>query len=161
VLAVLIEPGLTVFPRIAWRWEPETDILTGSYRTAGRGETADSVEVSSPEGAVLVLDVVEGDICGLDVVIWPDVDTVTALRAPAPRIAGRVSVPALAEGMRQVETALAVTVDGSEQTFHLRLGSERPVTVVQVADHFLIEVDETNHVAGFWLTGVPPFPTGE
>jgi hypothetical protein len=33
--------------------------------------------------------------------------------------------------------------------------------VVQVADHLLIEVDSQDRVAGFWLTGVPPFPSEE
>jgi hypothetical protein len=60
-----------------------------------------------------------------------------------------------------VETELAVEVDGMEQTFHLVVGKSRPATVVQVADHLMVEVDETGHLAGFWLAGVPPFPSEE
>ncbi|HEX9895389.1 MAG TPA: hypothetical protein VGA78_15780 [Gemmatimonadales bacterium] len=160
MLATAIMPGLTVFPQLAWRWESETDILSGSYRTPRRGETAETVELSSPDGAVAVLDVVENEICGLDIVIWPDVETVSGLRPPAPQMAGKVGLPP-PSGPRQIEEPLAVTVDGLEQTFHLRIGPERPVTVVQVADHLLIEVDASDQLAGFWLTGVPPFPSEE
>lgn len=159
-LDAVIVPGLTVFPQISWRWESETDILSGSYRSPRRGESAETVELSSPDGAVAVLDVVSDEICGLDIVIWPDVDTVTDLRPPAPQIAGRVQLPP-SEAPRQIEDTLAVTVDGLEQTFHLRIGEPRPVTAVQVADHLLIEVDSLDRLAGFWLTGVPPFPSEE
>lgn len=160
MLPVSIVAGLTVFPQIAWRWESETDILSGSHRAPHRGEVAETVELSSEDGAMAVLDVVDGEICGIDIVIWPDVETVTALRPPAPQVAGRVTLPP-ADGPRMAEDRLSVTVDGLEETFHLRIGVPRPVTVVQVADHFLIEVDADDQLAGFWLTGVPPFPTEE
>lgn len=158
MLQTTVVPGATLFPQVTWRWESETDILSGTYRVPRRGESAESAEVSSPDGAVAVLDVVQGEICGVDIVIWPDVETVSGLQPPAPVMAGRVTLPPVDGGHRQVETELAIEVDSSEQIFHLRIGAERPVTVVQVADHMLIEVDEDQLLAGFWLTGVPPFP---
>jgi hypothetical protein len=159
MMPLTVVPGAARFPQITWRWESETDILSGTYRTPKRGETAESVELSSADGAVSVLDVVQGEVCGVDIVIWPDVETVTGLQAPAPTMAGRVTLPpTTGGGHRQVETDLAVEVDPSEQVFHLRVGPERAVTVIQVADHLLIEVDEDDRLAGFWLTGVPPFP---
>jgi hypothetical protein len=118
------------------------------------------VELSSSDGAVAVLDVVNGELTGLDIVIWPDVETVTELHPPAPQVAGKVTLPP-SDQPRQVEEALSVKVDGLERTFHLRIGPARPVTVVQVADHLLIEVDTSDQLAGFWLTGVPPFPSEE
>jgi hypothetical protein len=160
MLTATIQPGLTVFPQVMWRWESETDILSGSYRAPRRGERAETVEMSSPDGAVAVLDVVENEICGLDIVIWPDVATISALKPPAPQMAGKVTLPP-SDAPRMLEEPLAITVDGLEQTFHLRIGPERPITVVQVADHLLIEVDAADHLAGFWLTGVPPFPSEE
>ena len=45
--------------------------------------------------------------------------------------------------------------------FHLLVGPRRPVTTIAVADHLLIEVDDGDELAGFWLTGVPPFPSEE
>ena len=56
------------------------------------------------------------------------------------------------------DTSLSVRTNSNESTFHLRIGATRPVEVVRVADHFFIEVDQAGDVAGFWLTGVPPFP---
>lgn len=160
MLPATIVPGVTVFPQVAWHWESETDILSGSYHAARRGEQVEAVELSSSDGAVAVLDVVNGELTGLDIVIWPDVETVTDLRPPAPQVAGKVTLPP-SEEPRQIEEPLAVTVDGLERTFHLRIGPARPVTVVQVADHLLIEVDTSDQLAGFWLTGVPPFPSEE
>ena len=145
MLPASIVPGITVFPQILWHWESETDILSGSYHVPRRGES---------------LDVVNGELTGLDIVIWPDVETVTELNPPAPQVAGKVTLPP-SEQPRQIEEPLSVTVDGLERTFHLRIGAPRPVTVVQVADHLLIEVDTSDQLAGFWLTGVPPFPSEE
>jgi hypothetical protein len=160
MLPIVVVPGISVFPQISWRWESETDILSGTYRSARKGETAEAVEVSSPDGAVAVLDVVGGELCGLDIVIWPDVQTVGDLRPPAPQVAGKITLPPSAEP-RQEEEPMTVTVDSLEQTFHLRIGPDRPIEVVQVADHLLIEVDAESRLAGFWLTGVPPFPSEE
>ncbi|MEK6688191.1 MAG: hypothetical protein AABZ01_07005 [Gemmatimonadota bacterium] len=161
MLQTVVIPGVTVFPRLSWRWESETDILSGSYRSAEQGQLAESVEVSSPNGAVAVLDVVDGELCGVDVVIWPDVETVSGLQAPAPEMAGRVTLPPVPPGTaRQLEVDLAIEVDSSEHTFHLCVGPARPVTVLQVADHLMIEVDQDQTLAGFWLTSVPPFPAG-
>jgi hypothetical protein len=159
MLTARVEPAAAAPPPIQWRWEPETDILSGSYRVATRGERAEAVEISSPAGAVLVLDVIEGELCGLDVVIWPELETDTDLVPPSATVRGRVvlsDTPA-----PPVEAPLAVTVDGLERTFHIRVGRARLASVVQVADHFLIELDGRNRVAGFWLTHVPPFPGEE
>jgi hypothetical protein len=157
----IIVAGVAALPRLTWRWESETDILSGTYRTARHGETAETVELSSDNGAVAVLDVVGGEICGVDIVIWPDVETITGLLPPAPQVVGRVLLPPATDGPGEIETELAVAVDGLEQTFHLRVGEPRPMTVVQVADHLLIEVDADGQLAGFWLAGVPPFPSEE
>jgi hypothetical protein len=160
MIPILVRPGAAVAPATIWRWESETDILSGSYRTPVPGESAEAVELSSPEGAVVVLDVIEDEICGIDVVIWPDVETRTGLQAPATTLPGRVLLPPSSEP-RQLESELSVEVDGLEQTFHLVVGPPRPVTAIRVADHLLIEVDHADGLAGFWLTSVPPFPSEE
>jgi hypothetical protein len=43
----------------------------------------------------------------------------------------------------------------------LRVGRARAVTVVRVADHFLVEVDKQARIAGLWFVDVPPFPNLE
>lgn len=161
MLPITVRPTTEPFPGVSWHWETETDILSGSYRRPRTGESAGTVEISSSDGAVLVLDVVAGEIAGLDVVIWPDVETVAALRPPVPAASGRVVLTPDPGEERQVEADLAVAVDGLEQTFHLRVGPERPVRAIQVADRMFVERDDAGLLAGFWLTGVPPFPGEE
>ena len=60
-----------------------------------------------------------------------------------------------------MDTKLSVRTDRAESVFHLAIGGRRQVEVVRAADHLYIEVDQEGLVAGFWLTGVPPFPEFE
>ena len=158
-----IEPLGGKLPTIGWRWDPETDILSGAFKAARKlGGLTGTVELSDDEGSVAVLEVSDGVICGLDIVVWPEVATAPLLEVPAQLTEGRVVVarrpskPGIASV--EVDTTLSVTTDHTERVFHLRIGPPRGVEVVRVADHLYIEVDETGVVAGFWLTGVPPFP---
>lgn len=158
-----IEPLGGKLPTIAWRWDPETDILSGAFKAARKvGGLTGTVELSDDEGSVAVLEVSDGVICGLDIVVWPEVATTPSLEVPAQLTEGRVVVarrpskPGISSV--EVDTTLSVTTDHGERVFHLRIGPPRGVEVVRVADHLYIEVDEAGAVAGFWLTGVPPFP---
>ena len=79
-----VEPLEGRLPTVEWRWDVETDILSGGFRAAlGDGGQEGSVELSDEEGSVVVLDVAGGVLCGLDVVVWPEVDTVPGLAPPA------------------------------------------------------------------------------
>ena len=162
-LAAHIEPLSGKLPTISWRWDPETDILSGAFKASRKvGGLTGTVELTDDVGSVAVLDVTDGVICGIDLVVWPEVNTVPTLRVPAQLTEGRVvaakrpSRPGITS--MEVDTSLSVRTDATESTFHLRIGPTRSVEVVRVADHFFIEVDQEGSVAGFWLTGVPPFP---
>lgn len=158
-----IEPLGGKLPTVAWRWDPETDILSGAFKANRKvGGLTGTVELSDDAGSVAVLEVSDGVICGLDIVVWPEVDTVAELSVPAQLTDGRVVVarrpskPGISSV--EVDATLSVRTDRSEAVFHLRIGVSRGVEVVRAADHLYIEVDEQGFVAGFWLTGVPPFP---
>ena len=158
-----VEPLTGGLPAISWRWDPETDILSGAFKAARKvGGLTGTVELSDDEGSVAVLEVSDGVICGLDIVVWPEVATAATLEVPAQLTEGRVVVarrpskPGISSV--EVDTTLSVTTDHTERVFHLRIGPPHAVEVVRVADHLYIEVDEGGVVAGFWLTGVPPFP---
>ena len=89
-----VEPLEGALPGVAWRWDPETDILSGGFRAIAGGRGLEgSVELSDDEGSVIVLDVAGGVVCGLDVVVWPEVDSVPGLAPPAAARLGRVVVP--------------------------------------------------------------------
>jgi hypothetical protein len=157
-----IEPLSGGLPNVNWRWDPETDILSGSFKGNRKsGGLTGTVELTDAEGSVAVLDVNNGVICGLDVVVWPEVTTVAELQVPAKLTDGRVVLPARPSrpGVASVEvdTTLSVQTNSAESVFHLRIGPPRSVEGVRAADNFYVEVDQEGGLAGFWLTNVPPF----
>jgi hypothetical protein len=157
-----IEPLSGALPAVSWRWDPETDILSGAFKGNRKsGGMTGTVELTDAEGSVAVLDVNNGVICGLDVVVWPEVITVSDLQVPAKLTDGRVVLPSRPSrpGVASVEvdTTLSVQTNGTESVFHLQIGPRRPVEGVRTADNFYIEVDHQGGLAGFWLTNVPAF----
>ena len=157
-----IEPLSGALPAVSWRWDPETDILSGAFKGNRKsGGMTGTVELTDAEGSVAVLDVSNGVICGLDVVVWPEVITVSELQVPAKLTDGRVVLPSRPSrpGVASVEvdTTLSVQTNGTESVFHLQIGPRRPVEGVRTADNFYIEVDHEGGLAGFWLTNVPAF----
>ncbi|HEX2449671.1 MAG TPA: hypothetical protein VHJ69_00945 [Gemmatimonadales bacterium] len=161
-----IEPLAGTLPHIAWRWDPETDILSGSFKgTRTQTGLTGTVELADDAGSVAVLDVNNGVICGLDVVVWPEVSTLPDLRLPSSLTDGRVILPQRSSrpGVASVEVdaTLSVHTNATESLFHIQVGARREADLVRVADHMLIEVDRKGDLAGFWLTDVPPFPAEE
>ena len=154
-------------PHISYRWDPETDILTGSVKAGPKktGGLTGSVELESSDGSFILLDVVGGAIHGVEVVVWPDVRTAAAL-VPPPNVSDgdvmlptRRSQPSVAAV--EVDTALTIETNATESVFHVRLGPSRTTTAVRVADGLLVELDEQEELAGLWLLDVPPFPADE
>jgi hypothetical protein len=161
-----IEPLADGLPSIAWRWDPETDILSGSFKgNRQSGGLTGTVELTDAEGSVAVLDVNNGVVCGLDMVVWPEVSTRSDLQVPAGATDGRVVLASggsrAAVSSVEVDTSLSVETNGSESVFHLLIGARRAVEVVRAADNFYIEVDQQGSLAGFWMTNVPPFSSFE
>jgi hypothetical protein len=157
-----VEPLTGSLPSIGWRWDPETDILSGAFKGNRKtGGLTGTVELTDAEGSVAVLDVNNGVICGLDVVVWPEVTTSATLEVPAQLTVGRVVLPSRPSrpGVASVEvdTTLSIETNAAESVFHLRIGPRRAVEVVRVADNFYVEVDQQGGLAGFWLANVPAF----
>lgn len=153
-------------PHIAYKWDAETDILTGSIRSAHKraGGLTGSVELEASDGSFILLDVSGGAICGVEVVVWPDVRTAT-LTTPNQVEDGDVVLPTRRSqptvAAVEVDTALTIETNAAESVFHVRLGPARRAKVVRVADGLLVEVDEQEELAGLWLLDVPPFPADE
>jgi len=157
-----IEPLSGALPGISWRWDSETDILSGAFKGNRKtGGLTGTVELTDAEGSVAVLDVNNGVICGLDVVVWPEVTTGSDLRVPAKLTDGRVVLPSRPSrpgvASLEVDTTLSVQTNSAESVFHLQIGPKRSVECVRAADNFYIEVDPQGGLAGFWLTNVPAF----
>jgi hypothetical protein len=162
-----IEPLNGKLPKVSYRWDPETDILTVACKGVPKGNGMNgTVDLEGKDGSFVVIDVAGGALRGVDVVTWPDdVRTVAALAAPAPAKDGQVTFPDRRSqpGVAAVEVDTALTVDKNEteSVFHIRVGSRRAATVVRVADHMLVEIDKQARIAGLWLLEVPPFPNVE
>jgi len=155
-------------PRVTYRWDPETDILTGAVKGADKSKDdkglTGSVELEGADGSFILLDVAGGAIRGVEVVVWPDVRTVGALQPPGEWTEADVVLPRGKEdavAAIEVETPLTIDTNPAESVFRVRVGPSRPAQVVQVADGLLVEVDERQEIAALWLVDVPPFPVDE
>ncbi len=148
-----IEPLTGKLPKVSYRWDPETDILSvackGTGKTTGLNGT---VDLEGGDGSFVVIDVAGGCIHGVDVVTWPDdIRTRDTLPIPEPAKDGRIVFPG-----RKSQPRVA-----NESVLHIRVGRQRPATVVRVADLLLVEVDKNSRLAGLWFLDVPPFPNVE
>jgi hypothetical protein len=153
-------------PHISYKWDAETDILTGAIKSGRKkaGGLTGSVELEGSDGSFILLDVAGGVICGVEVVVWPDVRT-ASLAVPSGVEEGDVTLPTRRSqpsvAAVEVDTALAIETNAAESVFHVRLGPARKARTVRVADGLLVEVDEQEELAGLWLLDVPPFPADE
>jgi hypothetical protein len=120
-----------------------------------------SVELTDPEGAIVVLDIHSGRLTGLDIVIWPAVELLTAMTPPVPTRDAEIlwparPAPAASTAALELETGLSATINGAGTVLHLVLGGTRAVETVRIGDHLLVDVDPRQRLAGFWLLDLPP-----
>ena len=162
-----IQPLEGKLPKVSYRWDPETDILSavckGIPKATGMNGT---VDLEGSDGSFVLLDVAGGLLRGLDVVTWPDdIRTLDSLAPPEAASDARVLFPSRrsqpAVAAVEVDTALIVEKNATESLIHIRVGRIKPATVVRVADLLLVEVDKQSRRAGLWLLEVPPFPNVE
>src|SRR3990172_1835280 len=103
-----------------------------------------------------------GGVGGVGVVVWPEPQTVPGLTAPAARERGRLVLPARPSqpgiAAVEVDTHMVAEKTPDDSTIHLRVGPQRRVKLIQVAENLVLELDEASEIAGFWLLQVPPFP---
>jgi hypothetical protein len=150
-------------PQIAFKWDPETEILSGTFKGGRKsGGLTGSVELEGAEGSFVVLDVLAGVVRGLEVVVWPETVLVDGLQAPEPGSHGQLVMPSRPSqpgvAAVEVDTNLSAEKRPDESVIHLRVGPKRKTDAVQLADGLIAEVDTLGNIAGLWLIGVPPFP---
>jgi len=157
------EPLAGPLPAIRWRWDAETDILSGSFRQSVEEGLDGTVELNDPAGAVAVLDIADGMLAGLDIVVWPEVETAPGLAVPGGSVSARLvlAAPRRLRGAAsyEVEAPLHIRANPSETLYHLRIGAAGVARRVRIADHLYVELDADDGVAGCWLAAVPPFPS--
>jgi hypothetical protein len=161
-----VEPLSGPIPRITYQWDVETEILSGvALDVRGQRGLTGSIELEDPKGAVVTLDFSGGIMRGIEVVVWPSTQTTPTLGPPTPDQVARYVIPSRPSqpGVAVVEVDIALSVEHTpdESVIHLRVGPPRRAKTFQLAENLLMEVDDDGEVAGFWLLGVPPFPTGK
>ncbi len=162
-IVVQIGPRHGAAPKVAYRWDADTDILSVQLRPPhAQGGASGSIEVEGADGSWIIFDVADGQINGMEIVVWPEVHKRSMLVPPAKVAEGSVRFPSRGSVPEvtavEVETSMAAESDAEQRILHFRLGSLRESTAVRLAHDLLLEVDATNHVAGLWLLNVPPFP---
>src|SRR5206468_1790880 len=152
-----IEPLTGKLPKVSYRWDPETDILSVACKGTGKATGLNgTVDLEGGDGSFVVIDVAGGCIHGVDVVTWPDdIRTRDDLPIPEPAKDGRVVFPGRKSQPRvaavEVDTALTVEKNLAESVLHIRVGRQRVASVVRVADLLLVEVDKNSRLAGLWF----------
>jgi hypothetical protein len=150
-------------PKIAYKWDTETEILSGQFKGGRKsGGLTGSVELEGAEGSFVVLDVVAGVVRGLEVVVWPETSVVPDLAAPEPNSDGQLIMPSRASqpgiAAVEVDTHLSAEKRPDESVIHVRVGPKRRADTIRLAEGLMAEVDAQGNIAGLWLIGVPPFP---
>src|SRR5882762_1563214 len=158
-----IEPLTGKLPKVSYRWDPETDILSVACKGTGKATGLNgTVDLEGGDGSFVVIDVAGGCIHGVDVVTWPDdIRTRDNLSIPEPARDGRLVFPGKKSQPRvaavEVDTALTVEKNQTESVLHIRVGRQRVASVVRVADLLFVDVDKNARLAGLWFLDVPPF----
>jgi hypothetical protein len=158
---VKLSPAGEPPPRVVYRWDQDTDILSARVETGGASSRrTGSIDVEGSDGSWLVLDVAEGEIDGVEVAVWPSVRRRTTLNPPQEieDVTATFAVGAAREAALEFDVALVAEADRPERTIHFLVGPGRPTKTVRIASQILLDVDRRNRLAGLWLLDVPPFP---
>lgn len=163
-VAVQLEPSAEAVPDVEYRWDTDTDILLARLKgDAPTGGMSGSVELGSPDGSWVILDIAAGRIRGVEVAVWPDVHQRPALAPPSMIEDALVVIPARASqpgiASLAVDTALMAEADDAKKVIHFRVGKRREVRTVRLGRDLLLDVDPQSRIAGLWMLNVPPFPS--
>lgn len=162
-IAVEVEPPVGQPGEVRYTWDPDTDILSARVLAESGGiGMSGSVEVEGSDGSWLILDVDAGRINGVEVAVWPDIQTLADLAPPDAVEDARVMLPQRRSqpGIAALEADMPIVAeaDGTERVIRFRLGEPRATRVVRLARDLLLEVDQHSQIAGLWLLNVPPYP---
>jgi len=162
-IAVQLEPSSGSPAEVAYRWDPDTEILSAQLTPSSKGEgMSGSVGLEGSDGSWLILDVSAGHISGVEIAVWPDVRTVPALSPPAKIEDALVVIPARRSqpniASMEMATRLIAEADHAQRNFHFRLGKPKLTRTIRLARDLLLDVDDKSQITGLWLLNVPPGP---
>lgn len=162
-IAVRIDPPMGSPPEVAYRWDPDTEILSAQLAQISGGDgMSGSVGLEGSDGSWVILDVAEGRINGVEVAVWPDVQKSPGFTMPSKIedahvvLPARTSQPSIAS--LESTTRLTAEADSAQRNFHFKVGSGRGTRTVRLGRDLLLDVDDKSHISGLWLLNVPPSP---
>ena len=163
-IAVRLEPASGTPPEVAYRWDPDTDILSAQLSQSASGEgMSGSVGLEGADGSWLILDVADGRITGVEVAVWPDVRNLPGFALPSQVEDGQVVVPSRTSqpniASLEMATRLVAEADVAQRNFHFKVGSGRGARTVRLGRDLLLDIDDKSQISGLWLLNVPPCPT--
>ena len=162
-LVTEVVPLQSNLPRVEFRWDFDTEILSGRLSGASTDHESQSViQMGGPGGSFMSLGLAGPVVTGLEVVVWPQSESVTKLAPPASKQQGQLKIYPDADertkGVVELKVPLGCEKNSDKSIIHIVVGNPRTVESITVADNLLAEVDSDGHLAGFWLIDVPPFP---
>ena len=162
-LVTEVVPLQSDLPRVEYRWDFDTEILSGRLSGASADpESQGVIEMGGPGGSFVSLGLAGPVMTGLEVVVWPPSESVSELVPPASKRRGHLKIYPNTEerttGVVELKVPLGCEKSSNKSIIHIVVGNPRTVESVTVADKLLAEVDSDGHLAGFWLIDVPPFP---
>jgi hypothetical protein len=162
-IAVQLGPAAGAPAEVAYKWDPDTDILSAQLSPVSPSEGMNgSVGLEGADGSWLILDVAAGRINGVEVAVWPDVRKLSTLAPPTNvedvhvTIPSRRSQPNIAS--MEMATNLIAEADHARRNFHFRLGKPKLSRTIRLARDVLLDVDDKSQISGLWLLNVPPSP---
>ncbi|KPJ88266.1 MAG: hypothetical protein AMS18_13560 [Gemmatimonas sp. SG8_17] len=161
-IATKVLPYHDDLQQVEFRWNHETEILVGDLPGVVDGENAPhTIELGGTQGSYMSLNVQDGILTGIEVVVWPRGHRVEDLSPPEVTRTGRLQVTVAgataSPGVVELDVPLFCTRDVNESRVHLAFGSRRVVEVVALAKNLIAEIDKEGDLAGIWLTDVPRF----
>ncbi|UCD24060.1 MAG: hypothetical protein JSW51_13695 [Gemmatimonadota bacterium] len=162
-LVTEVVPLQTTLPRAEFRWDFDTEILSGKLLGGDTAPKSEGViEMGGPGGSFVSLGLAGPTMIGLEVVVWPESRSVAELVPPASTQQGQLYIYPDAQerttGVVELKVPLGCEQSSDKSIIHIVVGDSRTVESITVADNLLAEVDGQGHLAGFWLIDVPPFP---
>jgi hypothetical protein len=163
-IAVRLEPASGTPPEVAYRWDPDTDILSAQMSQSASGDgMSGSVGLEGVDGSWLILDVAAGRINGVEVAVWPDVRNLPGFALPTQVEDAQVVVPSRTSqpniASLEMATRVVAEADTAQRNFHFKVGSGRGARTVRLGRDLLLDIDDKSQISGLWLLNVPPCPT--
>ena len=164
-IAVQLGPAAGAPAEVAYKWDPDTDILSAQLSPSSPSEgMSGSVGLEGADGSWLILDVAAGRINGVEIAVWPDVRKLAALAPPAKIEDVHVIIPSRRSqpNIASMEMATHLIAEADQRAAQLSFPARQAASCrgpFAWRAIVLLDVDDKSQISGLWLLNVPPCPT--